>query len=69
MADKTSFDKREIVASGTECTGILPAMDAENPDQAQENAARLYAIHAPEKKHRRKENEQHSNAPHQRKTR
>ena len=41
MADKTSFDEREIVASGTECTGILPAMDAENPDQAQENAARL----------------------------
>ena len=44
-----SFDETENVISATECTGLLPALSVENPEP-DENAARLYAIHAPKRR-------------------
>lgn len=46
--DDGSFDEREVVASATECTGLMPAVDTGDADAA-ENEARLYAVHAPKK--------------------
>lgn len=44
-----SFNETEIVASATECTGLMPALNVDAPD-LDENIARLYAIHAPDPK-------------------
>lgn len=44
-----SFNEREIVASATECTGLMPALPTDDPD-AQEQCARIYAVHAPGKR-------------------
>lgn len=44
-----SFDEREVVSSATECTGLMPAVDADDIDAA-ENEARLYAVHAPKER-------------------
>lgn len=56
---KDAFEEIENVASATECTGLLPALPVDEPE-AQADAARLYAIHAPEAKekkpHRRRKN-------------
>lgn len=41
-----SFDEQELVASATECTGLVPALPVDDPE-ADENMARLYAVHAP----------------------
>ena len=43
---KDSFEETEFVASATECTGLFPALPVDDPD-AEENMARLYAVHAP----------------------
>ena len=48
-AQKDSFLEREIVASATECTGLMPSLSDADPD-AELNEARLYAIHAPKKR-------------------
>lgn len=47
--NKDSFNETEVVASATECTGLVPALPVNDPD-ADENSARLYAIHAPKKR-------------------
>ncbi len=51
MADRVEggnpFDETEDVISATECTGILPALPMDDAPEAQERAARMYAIHAP----------------------
>ena len=57
MERKNPFDETEDIASATECTGILPALPMDDAPNAQQNAAELYAIHAPkknQKKRRRK---------------
>ena len=41
-----SFNERECVASAMECTGLIPALTAADPE-AEENEARLYAVHLP----------------------
>lgn len=43
---RDSFDERELVASATECTGLVPALPVDDPE-ADEDMARLYAVHAP----------------------
>ncbi len=43
---RESFDERELVASATECTGLVPALPVDDPE-ADEDMARLYAVHAP----------------------
>ena len=45
----TSFEEVEDVASFTECTGLVPALPLNDP-AADEDLARLYAIHAPKKR-------------------
>ena len=47
--EKNPFDETEVVTSATECTGILPALPMDDAPDAQQSAAELYAIHAPEK--------------------
>ena len=47
--DKDSFNEVEDVVSVTECTGHEPALPLNDPD-ADDNMARLYAIHAPKKR-------------------
>lgn len=47
--DNTSFEEVEDVASFTECTGLFPALPLNDP-AADEDLARLYAIHAPKKR-------------------
>ena len=47
--EKNPFDGVEDVTSATECTGILPALPMDDAPDAQQNAAELYAIHAPKK--------------------
>ena len=49
MESKDPFDTVEDVSSATECTGILPALPMDDAPDAQQNAAELYAIHAPRK--------------------
>jgi len=44
-----AFDETENVASATECTGLVPALPMNDP-QADEEMARLYAIHEPKKR-------------------
>lgn len=51
--DKSSFDENEIVASATECTGLVPALPLNDP-AADENLTRLYAVHAPKKRNGRR---------------
>lgn len=49
---RSSFHERELVASATECTGLVPAIDPtdeESAAAAQSCEARLYGVHAPEK--------------------
>ena len=46
---RDSFYDREIVASATECTGLIPALTDDDPD-AELNEAELYGIHAPKKR-------------------
>ena len=43
---RDSFEEAEFVASATECTGLFPALPVDDPE-AEENMARLYAVHAP----------------------
>lgn len=40
---KDSFEEREIVASFTECTGLMPAFL--DDEEENEDTARLYAVH------------------------
>lgn len=47
--ENTSFEEVEDVASFTECTGLFPALPLNDP-AADEDLARLYAIHAPKKR-------------------
>ena len=49
MEGKNPFDAVEDVTSATECTGILPALPMDDAPDAQQSAAELYAIHAPQK--------------------
>lgn len=44
--NKDSFEETEFVASATECTGLFPALPVDDPE-AEEDMARLYAVHAP----------------------
>jgi len=46
---KDSFHETEFVASATECTGLFPALPMNDP-AADEDLARLYAVHAPKKR-------------------
>ena len=43
---RDSFEETEFVASATECTGLFPALPVDDPE-AEDNMARLYAVHAP----------------------
>ena len=43
---KDCFEETEFVASATECTGLFPALPVDDPE-AEEDMARLYAVHAP----------------------
>lgn len=43
---KNSFEEREIVASFTECTGLMPALTMN--EEENEDVARLYAVHEAE---------------------
>lgn len=43
------FNEVENVISSTECTGLMPALPVDDPE-ANESAARLYAIHAPQRR-------------------
>lgn len=45
-SSKDSFNETEIVASATECTGLVPALPVNDPE-ADANLTRLYAVHAP----------------------
>ena len=47
--EDSSFEEVEDVASFTECTGLFPALPLNDP-AADEDLARLYAIHAPKKR-------------------
>ena len=47
--ENTSFEEVEDVASFTGCTGLFPALPLNDP-AADEDLARLYAIHAPKKR-------------------
>ena len=49
IPDDTSFEEAEDVASFRECTGLFPALPLNDP-AADEDLARLYAIHAPKKR-------------------
>lgn len=49
MTADTSFEEVEDVASFRECTGLFPALPLNDP-AADEDLARLYAIHAPKKR-------------------
>lgn len=49
IPEYTSFEEVEDVASFTECTGLVPALPLNDP-AADEDLARLYAIHAPKKR-------------------
>lgn len=44
-----SLNETENVISATECTGLLPALPLNDPE-ADENTARLYAIHGPKRR-------------------
>lgn len=48
-SSKTSFEEIENVASVNECTGLLPVLPIDDP-AADEDTARLYAIHAPKRR-------------------
>ena len=43
---RDGFEEREIVASFTECTGLMPALTIDHEEN--ENTARLYAVHEAE---------------------
>ena len=43
---RDSFEATEFVASATECTGLFPALPVDDPE-AEQDMARLYAVHAP----------------------
>lgn len=49
-----SFDEREIVASFTECTGLMPVLVVDEAEN--ENIARLYAVHSAETEEEKCEN-------------
>ena len=49
ISDDASFEEIEDVASFTECTGLVPALPLNDP-AADEDLARLYAIHAPKRR-------------------
>ena len=49
IPEDTSFEEVEDVASFRECTGLFPALPLNDP-AADEDLARLYAIHAPKKR-------------------
>lgn len=46
---RTSFHERELVASATECTGLIPSIDPDGDEAAQSCETRLYGVHAPKK--------------------
>lgn len=48
-----SFNEVENVISSTECTGLMPALPVDDPE-GNESAARLYAIHAPQRREKKK---------------
>ncbi len=48
-----SFNENENVISTTECTGLMPALPVNDPE-ADESTARLYAIHAPKRRDKKK---------------
>lgn len=50
-----SFDEREIVASFTECTGLMPVLVVDEAEN--ENFARLYAVHSAETEEEKCKNE------------
>lgn len=52
---KSSFEEREIVASFTECTGLMPALTLDEAEN--EDVARLYAVHSAETEEEKCENE------------
>ena len=43
---RDSFEETEFVASATECTGLFTALPVDDPE-AEQDMARLYAVHAP----------------------
>lgn len=49
IPEDVSFEEVEDVACFTECTGLFPALPLNDP-AADEDLARLYAIHAPKKR-------------------
>jgi len=49
ITEDDSFESVEDVASFRECTGLFPALPLNDP-AADEEMARLYAIHAPKKR-------------------
>ena len=49
IPEEASFDEVEDVASFRECTGLFPALPLNDP-AADDDLARLYAIHAPKKR-------------------
>lgn len=48
-SQRDTFLEREIVASVTECTGLIPSLSDTDPD-AEIHEAVLYGIHPPKKR-------------------
>ena len=46
MTEPGDYPDRTSTVSATECTGLFPALPVDDPE-AEENMARLYAVHAP----------------------
>lgn len=46
---KEPIHETEFVASATECTGLFPALPLNDP-AADEELAKLYGVHAPQKR-------------------
>lgn len=44
-----SFNTTEVVASATECTGLVPALPVNDPE-ADEDLTRLYAVLSPKRR-------------------
>lgn len=54
-ARRTSFHERELVASATECTGLIPSIDPNGDGEARSCETRLYGVHAPKKQEGKRE--------------
>ena len=46
---RDSFNETEVVASATECTGLVPALPVNDPE-ADEDLTRLYAVLSPKER-------------------